>query len=372
VASLGFAYVAWRVESLYPLFLILLLAGVYGLLYRLYGLLERFVGSRRELAQSAVIVIGVFALAVLGALVADSGGLVLGSLITALALSLAVFYLPNRCARKGTGFSRAQALGFCMVLVFFVIAFFSIQGFWNYREHQNEMVLYAEATAKLSSTVEHERIAALHVLESLALRSRSQTEPVARVLSAFVRGRSGIGSQDDVLQAIRSLVVISKRMDEGLHDLNLAGLSLENMDFSEAVFERADFRSSNLTGSSFASAQLRNAIFLDSVLSQVDFSWADLSGADFRESRAMRADFTSATMENVNMRFSNMQNARFVRTRIIGSDLTKAVLQGANFNHAKLKDINLFSRQLKGAALDNLDAENVFLDGEAIGPEVAK
>ncbi|HAU29600.1 MAG TPA: hypothetical protein DCW68_05765 [Rhodospirillaceae bacterium] len=92
---------------------------------------------------------------------------------------------------------------------------------------------------------------------------------------------------------------------------------------------RADFRSCDLSGISFAGADLRKARFQHAQLEKANFEGAQLEGANFFLARLCNANLKKAHCKDAFFLFANMTNAK-----VDENCLKDATLFGANLSGA--------------------------------------
>jgi uncharacterized protein YjbI with pentapeptide repeats len=134
-----------------------------------------------------------------------------------------------------------------------------------------------------------------------------------------------------------------------LGGLNLKGLYIAQLDFSEACFDRANLASAtiiaaNLTRASFRKANLQNAELHGGHGLEANFAEADLTGADLSSgyenpSRWRRTNFQKAKLTGAN----------FTKADVCGADFTGAILRDVVFKRAKFDEATRFP---KGFVMD--------------------
>ncbi|MCA9075169.1 MAG: pentapeptide repeat-containing protein [Planctomycetaceae bacterium] len=129
------------------------------------------------------------------------------------------------------------------------------------------------------------------------------------------------------------------------------------VDFSGAILERADLRSSTLHAADFSSANLESAQLEQSRGHNVDFAHADLRDADLTKTTFGQTDFSHAIMDEAKLSHACCNEADFTGASLRGAELRKAVFNRCNFDSTDFLNANL-----KGAQLDRADLRTAILN----------
>jgi uncharacterized protein YjbI with pentapeptide repeats len=164
---------------------------------------------------------------------------------------------------------------------------------------------------------------------------------------------------------------------QNLSKANLAGSSLENVNFSQADGQEANLSSAVITGdfegANFSYANLSNieanlvnfsgANLSFSCLSRADLQYcnlqyanlsgADLSGVDLSYANLADANLAGASLSEVNLKGANLAGANLASATLFEVDLKGADLSGANLSHTSLEDLDLSNLNLSHTNLEN-------------------
>ena len=110
----------------------------------------------------------------------------------------------------------------------------------------------------------------------------------------------------------------------------------------EAIRQRADLRSANLSSADLSSANL---------------GFADLSSADLRSADLSSANLRSADLNSADLRSANLSSA----------DLRSADLRSANLRSADLRSADLSSANLSSANLSSANTDKRYIQISCIG-----
>ena len=122
-------------------------------------------------------------------------------------------------------------------------------------------------------------------------------------------------------------------------DVNLSGLDLSGMDFSDVIFINV-----SMNKTVFKGADLHSARFYECSVTDTDFSLADLTKAKFIKGDLSHSVFEKAKMDKVevygltfwdnDVSNSSLNNSRFVRTDLADSSFDGSDLQSSDFSTA--------------------------------------
>ncbi|WP_437737749.1 DUF2169 domain-containing protein [Sorangium sp. So ce1335] len=141
-------------------------------------------------------------------------------------------------------------------------------------------------------------------------------------------------------RGLRAALLARLRDGQPLHDLELAGVELDGVDFRGASLERLNFAGSTLTRCNFASARLAGANMSGADLTDAIFDAADLTRADLSRATLDRAQLSSARLDHAELAFARGSSARFDGASLEGADLRQARLTESVFDRARLADMN--------------------------------
>jgi uncharacterized protein YjbI with pentapeptide repeats len=222
-----------------------------------------------------------------------------------------------------------------------------------------------------------------------------------RSFSAFYdkgnAGRRNPTTEADFLAALQTALrvrdvsaeVISSRFRNGypgrgktltvdLSVMNLYGMGISSIRFTNSHFHHSICRHSTLDYVSFEHASLEHALFYDSTFSSLNLSGCYLDGASLRECVFTDAMFDDCQMNNVDLcesvlRRSNMENIQaekpkwrgvnLLRTRLSKSVMREIQGQGATFTECLFEGTDLFRANLTEAKFTRVTMSGVRLNG---------
>ena len=133
-----------------------------------------------------------------------------------------------------------------------------------------------------------------------------------------------------------------------LRGADLAGLSLQQIDFAGADLDGANLAKCSLSGAHLAAASLRETNLECAKLREAAMSDSCLIGARLENADLHSADLNGATLDNASLTHADFESANLSMASLVGADLSDSRLIGAKLNEAKLNDTN-FRHALFGA-----------------------
>ncbi len=133
-----------------------------------------------------------------------------------------------------------------------------------------------------------------------------------------------------------------------LEDLCDDGISLEEIDLSNAKLNGIELNGINLSRAKLQKTQLVNAELFYANLNNIDLSEADCTGITLYRSNLGFANMTK----------TNCSSANFSKANMMFADFREGNFSGANFSQCNLKGVNFDGAYLSGA---NLSGANVIL-----------
>ena len=111
-------------------------------------------------------------------------------------------------------------------------------------------------------------------------------------------------------------------------------------------------------------------------LREVDLIEVNLTGANLREANLIDANLREANLIDADLRRTNLRGADLIDADLRGADLIDADLRGANLRGAdlrgaNLREVDLREVDLRGANLTGADLENIIIDMNTIGYNIA-
>ncbi|WP_027268839.1 pentapeptide repeat-containing protein [Leptolyngbya sp. PCC 6406] len=136
-----------------------------------------------------------------------------------------------------------------------------------------------------------------------------------------------------------------------LENLDLSGVKLKNVDFSESCIKNVDFSGASLENISFCEASIQNVSFINSDLKNVNFSRANFKDIRFQFSDIKGVNFSGSRLNDISFEHScfsetNFSEAVLVQVLFImlygfkDVSFQKARLDKVSFDTNFLEDIN--------------------------------
>ncbi|MFG2552462.1 pentapeptide repeat-containing protein [Streptomyces sp. NPDC048581] len=252
---------------------------------------------------------------------------------------------------------------------------------------------FTKALERLGSDQQYVRIGGILGLEQIVRDAPEQAATdAARVLGHFIRDRAPmaaaaqelLGEENrptstlphelaaDVQVALTALTRAESRTHVDprevldLHDLHLAGATLNQADLTEANLSGATLAGANLVGATLARANLREADLVraylpEATLTRADLHRAKLSGADLFGAKLNEVDLSDASINEVNAADANLSGANLSGAMLEGANLSDANLSGAELTWAKLHRAMLSGANLSDANLIEADLSEAML-----------
>jgi uncharacterized protein YjbI with pentapeptide repeats len=134
--------------------------------------------------------------------------------------------------------------------------------------------------------------------------------------------------------------------DGTLHNLNMASVDLQNLDFSHADMEGINLTSAKLSHSRFTGADLQGAN-----LSKATLRFARCENVRLLEANLTRADLQMTNLTDADLRYAELENADLRGAILDAADLRGANLSGANLSGACL-ELRFDERPFSAAKFD--------------------
>lgn len=253
--------------------------------------------------------------------------------------------------------------------------------FLNFRVAQDKQITerFSKAVEQLGSDKIEVRLGGIYSLERIARDSPADHWTIMEILSAFIRGKLPIKtqektSQNDVQSLLQeqiqreveflselktdiraALTVIQRRKKE--QDPEKAVIDLSKSNFSRVILEAVELQKTNLEFTNLQGTFLRNANLQEASLGFANLQGANLWGGDLQE-----ADLTKTNLQRAKLEFTNLQKALLWNTNLQEAKLLGANLQGADLSEANLQGADFSEANLQGADLtDRHQLDNVLL-----------
>lgn len=145
----------------------------------------------------------------------------------------------------------------------------------------------------------------------------------------------------------------------------LISLVNSNLDSNtlKAIYDKGNFRFSDLVGVNFRQAYLKGVSLKHAALQQALFWEANLVRADLGDALLNQADFSGATLTQADLGGADLSQANLSRSSMSWVNLTKARLRGADLSYADLRYANLTGVELSGANLEGALLQNAVVQG---------
>jgi uncharacterized protein YjbI with pentapeptide repeats len=150
--------------------------------------------------------------------------------------------------------------------------------------------------------------------------------------------------------------------------LDLSGLTLDGMNFSNCLMEQVNLTNTSLIGANFSGAILARSNFEKSNCSQANFDKANLGachchgtlfdGANFNESKLSKTEFIGASFIGANIDQPEaleivLQDCNFDNSTIKGLPFLELKMKNITFRNAQLETCNFVNSELSCCNLDN-------------------
>lgn len=225
---------------------------------------------------------------------------------------------------------------------------------------------YAKAIDQLGNPSRSVRIGGIYALEKIAHDSIMDHWPIMRIIASYVRDNAQKKSKytaeellyqkppDDILAALDTLCRRVPGRQEGV--LDLSNTFLAGADFSQGVYQGANFEYSVLVEARLSGSDIRNANFFGADLELASLCRVKGSKSCLEGSNLEGADISDADLRGANLMGSVVKHAKLHGANLRGVIFSGATLEGANLSRADLTDADLGSVHLedtifKGAKL---------------------
>ncbi len=194
-----------------------------------------------------------------------------------------------------------------------------------------------------------------------ALRAAGASEEdIAEVLAAITPPPDEEEVTTPVVD-VRAKVVEMLAGNEPFDGLDLAGVDLSDLDFSNRSLSATVLKGANLARCSFAGAKLEGVVLARADLTEARFVGADLTMADLAGATAPRADFTGANLDEADFTAADLEGAVLDEAHGESTQLARCRLVGAQLRGASLRDADFTAANLDGAVLDRASLPEVRL-----------
>ncbi len=234
--------------------------------------------------------------------------------------------------------------------------------------------LLPEGIAKLESSSETERAAAIYLLGRVAAESQEDATAVQRILSTYLHSSATVNRESsdrakgDVQAAISVLGELDKEVGlatdfRGLNlsMLDFSGARLEGSNLSGAILAHCNFRRTTLDG-----ANLKRAVFYGADLFEASFKGAVLEESLLDKSDGGAADFSGALLRRTTIRNAFLVGAKFTGAFLGDADLSDCDLSHADFSGAFVGSVNFAGCNLAGAVFKGARFKDVMLEATNI------
>lgn len=127
----------------------------------------------------------------------------------------------------------------------------------------------------------------------------------------------------------------------------------------QALAEREDFATLNLTGADLSRMNLAGADLSNAFLESVKLDGSDLRGTNLTNAVLAHASLEGTLLDGATLTKANLGKARLRQTSLVGADLRDAILNDAGLDEAKLDEAQLDRVSLMGARFTKVSARAV-------------
>lgn len=145
----------------------------------------------------------------------------------------------------------------------------------------------------------------------------------------------------------------------------LITLANSNLDTAtlKAIFDKGNFRFSDLVSVNFKQAFLRGVNLNQAALNQSLFTEANVANGNLSKAKLLQADFSNAFLERTDFSGAELKQASFNNARLSEANFSEANLAQANFRDADLRGVDFTNARLGGA-----NFTGALLDGAIVSP----
>jgi hypothetical protein len=185
---------------------------------------------------------------------------------------------------------------------------------------------YIQSIDKLGHDSDDVVLGSLFALERLGVDSESDRRTITELLTALIRSHADPGA-DSPPAIVQAATTILGRADWKTF-VNLSGLSLRGVDFSDANFSEVNLSDADLAFAVFQGTNLRKANMAGANLERAWFGGADLSQADLRGCSLQGTRIHTATLTETQLDAEvDLAELRAERTRPLASRSPRSALK---------------------------------------------
>lgn len=227
------------------------------------------------------------------------------------------------------------------------------------------------------------RLGGIYALVRIARESPEDCQPVAQILTAYVRENAhrtdnrpaGPSLRTDIATILTllggSLSSDCKgRLDLGETDLRSA--NLQDADLSWANLYRANLSGASMFGANLSGAFLPEANLSGAFLAGANLSKAVLLRANLSGVLLLGADISEAVLYQANLSAANLSTANLHEATLFQANLDKASLSAANLSAATLHVATLIQADLRNANLSAADLSANLHDANLSGANLSR
>lgn len=162
---------------------------------------------------------------------------------------------------------------------------------------------------------------------------------------------------------------------QDLTGVDLAGLELQNVDFADAMLERANLAGADLSGADLsrcilARADLSGARLAGAKMTETCLGAARLGGASLAGAEAVQAVFGGADLTGADLSGATLDGADFMEAKLAGTDFSRAALERTTFLENDLSGARFVEADLGQCMFVNAKLEAVDFSGARLGSAV--
>jgi uncharacterized protein YjbI with pentapeptide repeats len=239
---------------------------------------------------------------------------------------------------------------------------------------------FSKATDQLGSDKLPTVMGAIYSLERISRDSEKDYPTTMKILIEFIRDNNSIDNNQNQLvkisQAAQEIInIIGKRrisnpnrdIDEylDLSYVNLAKISIMNLDLSKIDFRGSHFKNGIISGGKFVNSNLSDCDFsyvnkeFNGTHERNEFAKADLRGAIFHKAVLVKSDFSNARMGEANLTNAQLSNSNMSGANLVGANMSEADLTSADLSDVNLSGATLNNTIISGADLRTAKGLNV-------------
>lgn len=130
-----------------------------------------------------------------------------------------------------------------------------------------------------------------------------------------------------------------------LTDVIFEQCDLSNVDFSDAIIHRTEFKDCKMIGTNLSSGTLRNVLFDSCIADYATFRYANTKQVFIQDSSLCKTDFSFSKSQKIELFRSNIDLAQFSGTELDGIDLSDCEFNGLGVDVTNLQGCTISREQ---------------------------